>query len=187
MGLWMRENSHCHVVVIVAALILCRAVSVRADSVFTPFIGTSYGEKDTDRVTTLGASLAAMAGGVFGFEVDFARTAKAPRNSVFVENSRATTAMGNLIIGIPVKGVRPYVVGGMGWMKTEVSTGSLSKQSDGLALAVGGGVMGFFSDHVGARFDLRYTRAVSIGESIRDVVFEAPAFWRASWGLALRF
>ena len=122
MGLWMRENSHCQVVVIVAALILCRAVSVRADSVFTPFIGTSYGEKDTDRVTTLGASLAAMAGGAFGFEIDFARTAKAPRNSVFVENSRATTAMGNLIIGIPVKGVRPYVVGGLGWMKTEVST-----------------------------------------------------------------
>ena len=47
--------------------------------------------------------------------------------------------------------------------------------------------MGFFSDHVGARFDLRYTRAATIGESIRDVVFEAPAFWRASWGLALRF
>ena len=64
MGLWMRENSHCHVVVIVAALIFCRAVSVRADSVFTPFIGTSYGEEGTDRVTTLGASLAAMAGGV---------------------------------------------------------------------------------------------------------------------------
>ena len=187
MALWMRENSHCHVVVIVAALIFCRAVSVRADSVFTPFIGTSYGEEGTDRVTTLGASLAAMAGGVFGFEIDFARTAKAPRNSVFVENSRATTAMGNLIIGIPVKGVRPYVVGGLVWMKTEVSTDSLLKKTDGLAVAVGGGVMGFFSDQVGARFDLRYTRAASVGESIRDVVFETPAFWRASWGLALRF
>ena len=185
MGLRIRENSHCHVVVLVAVLIFCRAVSVRADSVFTPFIGTSYGEKDTDRVTTLGASLAAMAGG--GFWFDFARTAKAPGNSVFVENSRATTAMGNLIIGIPVKGVRPYVLGGLGWMKTEVSSDSLLKKTDGLAVAVGGGVMGFFSDHVGARFDLRYTRAASVGESIRDVVFETPAFWRASWGLALRF
>ncbi len=174
-------------VMIVSALIFCSAVSLRADSVFTSFVGTSYGEKDTDKVTTLGASLAAMAGGVFGFEIDFSRTAKAPSNSVFVENSRATTAMGNLVIGIPVKGVRPYVVGGMGWMKTEVSTASLLKKTDGLAVAVGGGVMGFFSDHVGARFDLRYTRAATIGESIRDVVFEAPAFWRASWGLALRF
>ena len=187
MGLWMRASSHCHVAVMVTVLILCSAVSVRADNVFTSFIGTSYGEKDTEKVTTLGASLAAMAGGVFGFEIDFARTAKAPSNSVFVENSRATTAIGNLIIGIPVKGVRPYVVGGLGWMKTEVSTVSLLKKTDGLAVAVGGGVMGFFSDHVGARFDLRYTRAASVGESIRDVVFEAPAFWRASWGLALRF
>ena len=170
-------------VVLVAVLIFCRAVSVRADSVFTPFIGTSYGEKDTDRVTTLGASLAAMAGGVFGFEIDFARTAKAPGNSVFVENSRATTAMGNLIIGIPVKGVRPYVLGGLGWMKTEVSSDSLLKKTDGLAVAVGGGVMGFFSDHVGARFDLRYTRAASVGESIRDVYLRLQPFGarRGGW------
>jgi len=172
---------------IITALVFCSTVSLSADSVFTPFIGKSYGENDTEKVTTLGASLAAMAGGVFGFEIDFARTAKASSNTVFVENSRATTAMGNLIVGVPVKGVRPYVVGGMGWMKTEVLTTSLSKKTDGLAIAVGGGVMGFLSEHVGARFDLRYTRAISIGESIRDVVFETPAFWRASWGLALRF
>lgn len=183
----VRTTSCLHATGIITALVFCSPVGLAADSIFTPFIGSSYGEKDTEKVTTLGASLAAMAGGVFGFEIDFARTAKAPSNAVFVENSRSTTAMGNLIIGVPIKGVRPYVVGGMGWMKTEVSAGSLSKKTDGLALAVGGGVMGFFSDHVGARFDLRYTRAVSIGESIRDVVFEAPAFWRASWGLALRF
>ncbi len=187
MKLWMRVDRCRYVIGIIAVLVACGSVPLTADSVFTPFIGTSYGEKDTEKVTTLGASLAAMAGGVFGFEIDFARTAKAPSNTVFVENSRSTTAMGNVIIGIPIKGVRPYVVGGVGWMKTEVSTVSLSKKTDGLGVAVGGGVMGFLSDHVGARFDLRYTRAVSIGESIRDVVFEAPAFWRASWGLALRF
>ncbi len=183
----VRTTRCLHATGIITALVFCSPVGLVADSIFTPFIGSSYGEKDTEKVTTLGASLAAMAGGVFGFEIDFARTAKAPSKAVFVENSRSTTAMGNLIIGVPIKGVRPYVVGGMGWMKTEVSANSLSKKTDGLALAVGGGVMGFFSDHVGARFDLRYTRAVSIGESIRDVVFEAPAFWRASWGLALRF
>jgi len=187
------DASRClHATGIITALVFCSPVGLAADSIFTPFIGSAYSEHDaeghpTEKVTTLGASLAAMAGGVFGFEIDFARTAKAPINTVFVENSRTTTAMGNLIIGIPVKGVRPYVVGGMGWMKTEVSTVALSKKTDGLGVAVGGGVMGFFSDHAGARFDLRYTRAVSIGESIRDVVFEAPAFWRASLGLALRF
>ena len=182
------DASRClHATGIITALVFCSPVGLAADSIFTPFVGSSYGAKDTEKVTTLGASLAAMAGGVFGFEIDFARTAKAPINTVFVENSRTTTAMGNLIIGIPVKGVRPYVVGGMGWMKTEVSTVALSKKTDGLGVAVGGGVMGFFSDHAGARFDLRYTRAVSIGESTRDVVFEAPAFWRASLGLALRF
>ncbi len=181
-----------HATGIITVIVFCIPVGLAADSIFTPFIGSSYSAHDvkghpTEKVTTLGASLAAMAGGVFGFEIDFARTAKASINTVFVENSRTTTAMGNLIIGIPVKGVRPYVVGGMGWMKTEVSTVALSTKADGLGVAVGGGVMGFFSDHAGARFDLRYTRAVSIGESIRDVVFESPAFWRASLGLALRF
>ena len=63
---------------------------------------------------------------------------------------------------------------------------SASRTTDS-GVDVGGGIMGFLGDHVGARIDLRYFRAVSAGESILDFDFKAFSFWRFSGGLALRF
>lgn len=184
-------------VVAFASALLCIVPAVAAaDGFVTPFVGASFGETDVEKVTTLGASLAAMAGGVFGFEIDFARTAEAPANTIFVADSRTTTVTGNLIIGIPIKGVRPYAVGGLGWIQMEVSPRTVRDQSlsrilleksEGLGFDVGGGILGFFSEHVGARFDLRYIRSISVGDSFRDILFEDLAFWRATAGVALRF
>ena len=54
----------------------------------------------------------------------------------------------------------------------------------------GGGVMGFFTDHLGVRADLRYFRAFGI--KITDlenagIALDKFNFWRASFGLALKF
>ena len=170
-------------------VVLLAPTVAHADGVFTPFVGMSAGSDQTERVTTYGASLAGMAGGIFGFELDYGRTADAKTNSVFVKDSRVTTLNGNVIIGIPIGPVRPYGVGGLGWLRNEVTGGPADERfkNDGLGVDVGGGIMGFLGDHVGARIDLRYFRAVSAGESILDFDFKAFSFWRFSGGLALRF
>ena len=173
----------------VVCLLLVWPTVAFADGVFTPFIGASFGPGDTERVSTWGVSLASMAGGVFGFEIDFSRTAEATDSSVFVDNSRVTQVTGNIIIGVPIKAVRPYVVGGVGWVRTEINAVdlSLADQTDGLGATVGAGLMGFFSDHVGARVDLRYLRGASVGGSLTEFELDKVGFWRAAVGLALRF
>ena len=55
---------------------------------------------------------------------------------------------------------------------------------------VGGGVMGFFTTHMGVRADLRYFRAY--GLDIADleasgITFNRFDFWRASLGVAFKF
>jgi len=73
-----------------------------------------------------------MGAGVFGFEADLAYTptffdmTSADNNAAF-SSDNVTTAMANLIVGIPVggqhgHGIRPYVAGGLGMMKEHVRT-----------------------------------------------------------------
>lgn len=169
------------------AIVLAAPATARADGIFTPFAGVSFGGDQTERVATYGASLAGMAGGVFGFELDAAQTANAKTDTVFEANSKITTVNGNMIIGVPLGAVRPYVVGGLGWLRSSVTGDGQSITSDGLGIAVGGGLMGFFSDHVGARIDLRYIRAVTAGDSVLDFDFKDFNYVRFTGGLALRF
>ncbi len=172
----------------VIALVLVGQSTAVADGILTPFAGVSFGDNQTEQVTTWGLSLAGMAGGVFGFELDFGRTGNATTDSVFTADSRVTTLMGNVIIGVPLGAIRPYVVGGLGWVRTDLEGAmAMDVQDDGLGVDVGGGLMGFFGEHVGVRVDLRYFRAVSAGGSVFDFDFENLDFIRFTGGLALRF
>ena len=67
-----------------------------------------------------------------------------------------------------------------------MSTGS-GASDDGLGVDFGGGLMGFFGDHLGARVDLRYFRAVSTGDDFVDFEFEKLSFVRFTGGIILRF
>ena len=163
-----------------------------ADGIFTPFAGVSFGGDQTERVPTYGFSLAGMGGGVLGFELDVAQTAEAMTGTVFDANSKITTVNGNLIVGVPLGAVRPYVIGGLGWLRTSLMADGQAGQmpnvtSDGLGVAVGGGLMGFFGDHLGARIDLRYIRAVTAGEGVLDFEFKDFNYVRFTGGLVLRF
>jgi opacity protein-like surface antigen len=160
-----------------------------ADLVFTPFVGMSFAGSQTEKVTTYGFSLAGMAGGIFGFELDYGKTNAATTDSVFAVNSQVTTVNGNLIVGVPLGPIRPYVVGGIGWLRNELTSENVEQnfKNDGLGVDFGGGVMGFFSDHIGVRIDMRYIRAVSPGDTLLDFAFENFNFWRFSGGVALKF
>ena len=99
--------------------------------------------------------------------------------------------MGNLLIGAHSGAVRPYVVGGVGLLRTNVQdfkqVFSVNTKND-FGLDVGGGVMGFFSKNVGLRGDVRYFRGFrgsttnAAGVGLSDF-----KFWRGSLGVALKF
>lgn len=178
----------------------CAAVPapVRADSVFTPFLGQSFATRDdTVKVTTIGASMASTRGGGFGFELDFARTSEAVGSAAFADNTRVTTLMGNALVGFPFGRFRPYVVGGLGWLRREVRGAGETVRKGGLGLDAGIGVLGFVNRNVGVRVDLRYVRSVTEGDlgklrlpdglGLGDFLIEDLTFWRMSTGLAIRF
>jgi len=168
--------------------LLAAPTPARADGILTGFGGVTFGADTAERVGTWGLSLGGMAGGVFGFEIDFGRTTKAETDAVFVTDSQTSTLSGNLLVGIPLGAVRPYVVGGLGWVRTEADAADGSTgRNDGLGVNVGGGLMGFFGEHVGARVDLRYFRSVSSGDNFFDFEFEKLNFTRFTGGVILRF
>lgn len=170
--------------------VLALPVAAHADGIFTSFIGMSARNDQSERVRTYGVSLAGMAGGIFGFELDYGRTRPARTDSVVMRDSRVTTMTGNIIVGMSLGRVRPYAVGGLGWLRNEImdaSTGATSVKDDGIGVGMGGGLMGFLTERVGARIDLRYVRAVSAGGSVLDVELTRFSFWRFSGGVALRF
>jgi opacity protein-like surface antigen len=193
-----------------------------ADWLFTPYLGIVFGgaantvDVDTldeafEQRATFGGSLAVMGGGIFGFEADFGYS---PNFFQFTEggedfeffnvDSSITTLMGNVIVGIPVGGttgggVRPYVAGGAGLMRANISAEDLfdDLSTNELGFNVGGGVHVFFSDNIGLRGDVRYFRGLEQQDDDdpaedddfidEDFGLEDFDFWRATIGVTFRF
>jgi hypothetical protein len=83
-------------------------------------------------------------------------------------------------------------VGGLGLIRSQIDGGSVAhvSSSDNMfGWDAGGGVMGYFSDHVGLRGDVRYLRATSdlkTGVTTLDLGGNQLHFWRASIGVVFR-
>ena len=118
-------------------------------------------------------------------------------SAAFADNSRVTMLMGNAVLGFPFGRFRPYLVGGLGWLRKEVLSDGVTARNGGLGLDVGGGILGFLGGSVGIRVDLRYVRGVTADDldtirlpdslGLADFLIEDISFWRASTGLAIRF
>ena len=188
-----------------------------ADWLFTPWIGWNFGgsarfddgldegfKDEFETKASYGASLSWMGAGVVGFEVDFGWAPNFFRPSDRDEDleygdSNVTTLMANVILGIPIGGqtgfgIRPYVVGGLGMIKSSADgaqdfIGELDKNE--LGWNIGGGVSGFFTDNVGLRGDFRYFRQLRDAEFDEDDVLDVGLgdlrFWRSSVGVVFRF
>jgi hypothetical protein len=179
-----------------------------ADWLFTPFIGANFGgsadlgtpgedlNDEFNRKLTYGAAFEWMGGGIVGFGVDFGYSPNffgvTDSNGVdLVGDGNVTTLMGNVIVGAPLGGVRPYASGGVGMIKTHVDDAGqfFDVNRSDLGFDVGAGVMGFFNENVGIRGDIRYFRAVnddSDSDSI-DVSLGSFKFWRGTVGVTFKF
>jgi hypothetical protein len=110
-----------------------------------------------------------------------------------VSRSSATTVTGNVVIALPRRlaeyTLRPYLVGGAGFMLVRINDSSavFSVSSTLPAVDVGGGVTGFLSDRVGLSWDVRRFR--SFGGKARGLSFgpEQLSFWRANMALVFRY
>lgn len=175
--------------------------SVSADWLFTPYIGGNFAGDSADTQTNFGISAAWMGAGIFGFEFDagFAPDffdSGAEDEFALISSSSVSTYMFNAIVGVPVggqegAGVRPYGSVGIGAIRSDVQSdlGLVDATSTDLGWNVGAGALGFFSDMVGVRGDLRYFR--SLQNELEDGPITANidrfGFWRLSGGVVFRW
>src|SRR5947208_4017628 len=150
------------------ALVLA-PTQARADGFVSPWVGSAFGSNIDNGQTTFGVSAGGMGAGIVGGEVDFGWSPSFFGTKSDFGNNTVMNLMGNLIVGVPIggqhgAGVRPYVVGGIGLIRTQIDGGTVAKVSSSdnmFGWDAGAGVMGYFSDHVGLRGDIRYLRGVS--------------------------
>ena len=119
-------KQHVRIAFICACLASALSARAYADSMLTPFLGVNFGgatgEKFSDATSgnrrfDFGFSATQMSGGIFGAEADLGYTSQFYGPASAYDATRVITAMGNLVVGIPVGGqsglgVRPYVLAG---------------------------------------------------------------------------
>jgi opacity protein-like surface antigen len=181
----------------VLACVLAIATPAGAQVFIGPTIGYDFGG-DTgcpsltdcqDKRLNIGVSVGAM-GNLLGVEVDLGYAPDFYGDAPALSSS-VLTAMGNVMLVPNLGPVRPYVLAGLGLIKThaELTTANIISGGDNqLGWDVGGGLMGFVGSHVGLRADLRYFHAFEsrtvLGFTPGDTKID---FARASVGLVVRF
>jgi hypothetical protein len=176
-------------VLVVASVVglLWAPTQARAEGYISPFAGVHFGNDQLEKKFVWGANAGWMGAGVIGGELDFGWAPDAFGETI---DNHVLDVMGNLIIGVPIggtrgPGIRPYVTGGLGLIQSKV--GDFDDNNFGFNL--GAGAMGFFSDHVGLRGDVRYFRTINNDDSADngiDLDLGSFDFWRASVGLVIR-
>jgi opacity protein-like surface antigen len=187
---------------LMAALVLVLSpAAARADWLFTPNLGSTFGgDASGNEHFTYGASIGWMGAGIFGWEADLSFTPEffEPGDGDFdlFDSSNVVTAMANALVGIPVGGqtgggFRPYLAGGIGMLSREVSSNDalFNVNNNEFGFNLGGGVMGFMTDHVGFRGDIRYTRSLEDPEEDNEFDIGVGNFdyWRGTAGVTFRF
>ena len=186
---------------ILPALLLSVVIGVpaaaTAQTTITPFAGVTMGGDTIDNKWVYGGVLGF--GGNFGVDIDFGYAPnffgdEDPFGD-FDGKLNISTLMFNIRIGGGGK-ASPFVSGGLGLMRGAVSSpGDLfdDVSRNDFALNAGGGIAGYFNDHVGIRGDIRYFRSLEGNDN--DGILVDPRlfdlgefdFWRATVGLNLRF
>jgi opacity protein-like surface antigen len=160
----MRRSFHIKSAVIALALLAVSGSPARAQGFISPLIGYNFGGDSgcpeitdcDDKALNLGVAFGAL-GTIFGFEeeLNYAQDFFGAGPGF---DSNVLTLMSNILIAPKIGPVRPYAVGGVGLIKQRISFTQeqiLDSNNNDFGWTLGGGVMGFFNDHVGVRGDIR--------------------------------
>src|SRR5688572_14077342 len=167
------------------ACLLAAPATASAEWHISPMVGITFAGKTTvtdfEEATgkvhrNLSLSGALLGGGLLGAEAIASVTPSFfGAKSGFVEKSRLTTLMGNVVLTAPRRlteyNLRPFVSGGFGLMRiskleacpleveicpVRPDPNILSFTENLFGYNIGGGAIGFFSRSTGIRFDARY-------------------------------
>jgi hypothetical protein len=191
------------VVSALAAVLMAIPASARADTFLTPYIGSTFAAKygpaleDPGSKFVYGADLMWLGTSGLGFEVDFAyhpNFFEAGDDEEFFDfdsDGNVLTLMGNVVFGHKGGGVQPYVVGGAGLMRTNVTdvSGFLIDDINDTAFGINlGGGLRVGGPKFGIRGDLRYFRQLSDVEfGDLDVDLGDFSYWRGTVGVSFGF
>jgi opacity protein-like surface antigen len=190
-----------------ALITLTTAAEARADWLFTPFIGSSFGtawsyvilETGANNSAQLifGGSAALLSRGIFGVEGDFAlapRFFERDNRGGNITGSSVNTLSGSVIAAVPVsvtrESLRPYVVGGFGLMHATAKLGgtdAFAFDDNFAGYNVGGGALGLISPRTGFRFEIRHFRSLeNAPNGLTGEDGPRLSFWRATVGVVIR-
>ncbi len=188
------------VVVALAAVLFAVPASARADTFLTPYIGSTFAAKsgnvEPGSKFVYGADVMWLGTSGLGFEVDFAYHPKffsADDDETLFDldaDGNVLTLMGNVVFGYKGGGIQPYVTGGLGLMRTDISSAGdfFDEVNDSaFGLNLGGGLR-FGGPKVGVRGDLRYFRQLSdVNFGDVDIDLGSFQYWRGTVGVSIGF
>jgi opacity protein-like surface antigen len=179
----------------VLAAMFISAAPARSDAqtFITPFAGATFrGDSAGERLSG-GASVLFM-GAVAGLELEAGFTPDFFGEGDlfdFDTDGNVTSLSANLLLGLGAGPVRPYVTGGVGLLRSRItSAGNLfdDVSENDLGVNAGAGMIVMFSDHAGLRGDVRYFRGIQdIDVGDLSVALGNLDFWRAYAGLTFGF
>lgn len=184
---------------LLAFVLLAVSAPARAQGFISPLIGYDFGGDSgcpelrncEDKHLNLGVALGVL-GAILGFEAEVA-DARHFFGDVPGQSSSVVTVMGNLMIVPKLGPIHPYVVGGLGLMKTHVdftTSALLEIKDNSLAWDLGGGVIVLFTPHFGVRGDIRHFHSMQRSTvPLLDTTFTDARlnFGRASASVVLAF
>ena len=188
----------------VKALILMTTIAAvsspalaRAEGYISPWVSANGGSNFDNGRAGFGVNAGGMGKGIIGGEVDFGWSPSFFGTSTDFGNNSVIDLMGNLIVGVPIggthgAGIRPFVTGGVGLLRTQLDGGSfvnVSSSENMVGWNAGAGLMGYFNDHVGLRGDVKYLRAFedpNTGIPFIDNNAGQFHYWRAAVGVVIR-
>ena len=141
-----------------------------------------------------GFSLGAL-GNIVGFEAEFLY-AKDFFGDIPNQSSKVLTFTGNFMLAPKIGAVQPYGLAGLGLIKTSIdSADPLLTDTDNNQIGwdIGGGLMVFFGEHVGARGELRYYHSFQALDFLNDLPLPIGEnetkidFGRVSGGVVVKF
>lgn len=179
-------------------LLLAAPAPAAADTFLTPYLGRTfngtYAGVDTPNRLVYGADIMWLGGSGIGFGIDFAyhpnffEPGEDEELFDFDSDGNVTTLMANLVIGGSGGGVRPYISGGGGLLRTNIDGPVELFDVDDNAFGVNaGGGLRIGAEGFAVRGDLRYFRSLTDITPIRDVDLGDFSFWRGSIGLSFGF
>jgi hypothetical protein len=178
--------------VVAGALAVAGASQASAETILTPWAGVVFSGDTPKTHGVYGGSLAFTQATGIGFEVDFGYSPDFFENDIGLgADSNLTTLMGNLMFSGAIGGnSRIYGTVGGGLQKSSVEGADdfFDVDRNDFGVNAGGGLILFFSEHVGVRGDARYFRSlqdIDVGDLA--VSLGHFDFWRVYGGLSFAF